>query len=388
MEGSVAESRAGDKADPDDVAAVRMLAAALQDDGELPADRPPPLEDGTPARRAVRHGVRLVWNVVGDPEERAGAAAVRPSVDLRTRLRDLSDRTLASPDGRAFAVRLALCMSIAEVARQFLPTGRPYWVLLTVAIVLKPDFGSVFGRAIQRGAGTLLGVLIGSALLSLFPRSPLAARGDGPVRGGAAVGAGGQLRPVLGVPDAGDHPDARPGPPRRHRARARAADRHPHRLRHRPGLRLPAVAADLAGAAGPGTARRRTRARRLRRRRLHRQPGRPAPRPPSQLPRAHRTADPAAAPAGRAAADQQPRRRLVAGDRAAGTHVGRRHRGGHRHPRGRARPPTWPRWPSCGGRSAGWRTTSAAPGRPTTRRSTPRACSPRSPARWTPPGAL
>ena len=172
VEGSVAESRAGEPADPDDIAAVRTMATALQDDGELPADRPPPREDGTPARRAVRHGVRLAWNVVGDPEERAGAAAVRPPVDLRTRLRDLSDRTLASPDGRAFAVRLALCMSIAEVARQLLPTGRPYWVLLTVAIVLKPDFGSVFGRAVQRGAGTLLGVLIGSALLALFPRSP------------------------------------------------------------------------------------------------------------------------------------------------------------------------------------------------------------------------
>ncbi|GAA3185689.1 FUSC family protein [Blastococcus jejuensis] len=172
VEGAVAAARAREPADPDDVAAVRALAAALEDGGELPADRPPPLEQGTPTRRAVRHGVRLVWNVVGDPEERAGAAAVRAPVDLRTRLRDLADRTLASPDGRAFAVRLALCMSVAEVARQFLPTGRPYWVLLTVAIVLKPDFGSVFGRAVQRGAGTLLGVLIGSALLAVLPRSP------------------------------------------------------------------------------------------------------------------------------------------------------------------------------------------------------------------------
>jgi uncharacterized membrane protein YccC len=172
VEGAVAAARAGEPADPDDVAAVRTLAAALHDDGELPADRPPPMDEGPAARRAVRHGVRLVWNVVGDPEERAGAAAVRPEVDLRTRLRDLADRTLASPDSRAFAVRLALCMSIAEVARQLLPTSRPYWVLLTVAIVLKPDFGSVFGRAVQRGAGTLLGVLIGSALLALLPRSP------------------------------------------------------------------------------------------------------------------------------------------------------------------------------------------------------------------------
>jgi uncharacterized membrane protein YccC len=118
----------------------------------------------------VRHGVRLVWNVVGDPEERAGAAAVRPEREpWRIRLRELADRTLASPESRAFAVRLSLCMSVAEIARQYLPIERPYWVLLTVAIVLKPDFGSVFTRAVQRGAGTLLGVLLGSALLAALP---------------------------------------------------------------------------------------------------------------------------------------------------------------------------------------------------------------------------
>ena len=170
VEGAVAAARAGVRADPDDVAAVRALAAALEGDDELTAERPPPLDDAPPGRRAVRHGVRLVWNVVGDPEERAGAAAERPEVDLRTRLRELSDRTLASTDSRAFAVRLALCMTVAEIARQYLPIERPYWVLLTVAIVLKPDFGSVFTRAVQRGAGTLLGVLIGSALLAVLPR--------------------------------------------------------------------------------------------------------------------------------------------------------------------------------------------------------------------------
>ena len=86
------------------------------------------------------------------------------------RLRDLVDRTLANADSRAFAVRLALCMTVAEVARQCCRSQRPYWVLLTVAIVLKPDFGSVFTRAVQRGAGTLLGVLLGSLLLALLPR--------------------------------------------------------------------------------------------------------------------------------------------------------------------------------------------------------------------------
>ncbi|MGY1725013.1 FUSC family protein [Blastococcus sp. SYSU DS0533] len=170
VEGAVAAARAGVPADPLDVAAAHSLAAAVSGSGQLTDQRPPPLEQGHPAVRAVRHGVRLVWNVVGDPEERAGAAAAAPRPDLRTRLHDLGDRTLASADARAFAVRLALCMTIAEIARQYLPIERPYWVLLTVAIVLKPDFGSVFTRAVQRGAGTLLGVLLGSALLAVLPR--------------------------------------------------------------------------------------------------------------------------------------------------------------------------------------------------------------------------
>jgi uncharacterized membrane protein YccC len=171
VEGAVAAGRADEPADPQDVAAVHALAAALSDSGELTEERPPPLEEGSPARRAVRHGIRLVWNVVGDPEERAGAAALRPEQDWRTTLRDLADRTLASSESRAFAVRLTLCMTVAEIARQYLPIDRPYWVLLTVAIVLKPDFGSVFTRAIQRGVGTLLGVLLGSALLAVLPRN-------------------------------------------------------------------------------------------------------------------------------------------------------------------------------------------------------------------------
>jgi uncharacterized membrane protein YccC len=153
----------------------RATAAALypEVDRRLPAERPPAREDGEHLPRAVRHGVRLAWNVVGDPEERAQAAFERPAPDLRGRLRDLVDRTLASGEARDFALRLGLCMTVAEIARQLLPVERAYWVLLTVAIVLKPDFGSVFTRAVQRAGGTLLGVLIGSGLLALLPRQPI-----------------------------------------------------------------------------------------------------------------------------------------------------------------------------------------------------------------------
>jgi uncharacterized membrane protein YccC len=171
VEGAVAAARAGVTADPRDVAAVEDLAAAIAGNRPLGEGRPPALDEGPPARKAVRHGVRLVWNVVGDPEERAGAAVAQPRPDLPTRLRDLVDRTVGSADVRAFAVRLALCMAVAEVVRQHLTLPRPYWVVLTVAIVLKPDFGSVFTRAVQRGGGTLLGVLLGSAILLVLPRN-------------------------------------------------------------------------------------------------------------------------------------------------------------------------------------------------------------------------
>ncbi|MGY1687878.1 FUSC family protein [Geodermatophilus sp. SYSU D00867] len=170
VEAAVAAARTGVHADPHDVTAVHALAAAVSGSRELPDERPPALDDGPAVRRAVRHGVRLAWAVVGDPEERAGAAVTPPRPPWRDRLRDLADRTLGSTDTREFALRLTLCMTIAEVARQLLPIERPYWVLLTVAIVLKPDYGSVFTRAVQRGAGTLLGVLIGSLLLSVLPR--------------------------------------------------------------------------------------------------------------------------------------------------------------------------------------------------------------------------
>jgi hypothetical protein len=66
-------------------------------------------------------------------------------------------------------MRLMLCMGVAAVLSEILPLQRSYWVMLTVAIVLKPDFGSVFARALQRGIGTVLGVVLGAVILAVVP---------------------------------------------------------------------------------------------------------------------------------------------------------------------------------------------------------------------------
>ncbi len=45
--------------------------------------------------------------------------------------------------GRTFTIRLMVCIGVAAVVSDVLPLQRSYWVVLTVAIVLKPDYGSV-----------------------------------------------------------------------------------------------------------------------------------------------------------------------------------------------------------------------------------------------------
>jgi uncharacterized membrane protein YccC len=60
-------------------------------------------------------------------------------------------------------------MAVAEVVVTIFPNERSYWLFMTIAIVLKPDFGSVFGRALLRGGGTFVGALIGALVLALVP---------------------------------------------------------------------------------------------------------------------------------------------------------------------------------------------------------------------------
>ena len=66
-----------------------------------------------------------------------------------------------------FTLRLMACMGAAGVVSEVLPLQRSYWVPLTVAIVFKQDYGSVFARALQRGIGTVVGAVAGAVLLVL-----------------------------------------------------------------------------------------------------------------------------------------------------------------------------------------------------------------------------
>lgn len=97
---------------------------------------------------------------------RAGAGATAGAA-LRRRW---WERFVVGPDALAFAGRLALCYAIAVAARAYDPFNHWFWVPLTVTLVMKPDFGSVFDRAILRVLGTAIGVGVSALVILLVPR--------------------------------------------------------------------------------------------------------------------------------------------------------------------------------------------------------------------------
>ncbi|HEU0256511.1 MAG TPA: FUSC family protein [Microbacteriaceae bacterium] len=119
-----------------------------------------------PARPATTGGVTPVTRAL----KMAGMTTSVPvSGAGRQAIRSLRDAVASGPATWSPIVRLVLCLAVAEAVAILDPEPRPYWIAMTVAIVLKPDFGSVFARAVQRGTGTIVGVLLGSVVLALAP---------------------------------------------------------------------------------------------------------------------------------------------------------------------------------------------------------------------------
>lgn len=68
------------------------------------------------------------------------------------------------------AVRLAVCVGVGESLGHSLHFQRTYWLTMTIAIVLRPDFSATFHRGILRIAGTMAGLVLATGLFR-FPHS-------------------------------------------------------------------------------------------------------------------------------------------------------------------------------------------------------------------------
>jgi uncharacterized membrane protein YccC len=70
------------------------------------------------------------------------------------------------------AVRLTVCVVVGTLVGQTLDWHRSYWLPMTVAIILKPDFTSTFSRGLLRLAGTLAGLALATALFHFLAPGP------------------------------------------------------------------------------------------------------------------------------------------------------------------------------------------------------------------------
>jgi len=66
------------------------------------------------------------------------------------------------------AVRLAVCVTLGDAIGRAVNWHRTYWLPMTVAIVLKPDFTATFSRGVLRVVGTLSGLAFATVLFHIF----------------------------------------------------------------------------------------------------------------------------------------------------------------------------------------------------------------------------
>ncbi|WP_405842111.1 FUSC family protein [Streptomyces sp. NBC_01518] len=171
VEAAPAVHQSGRPLPPEIREAVRHLAHAVETGytGPIGLDLPAPTGETT---RAVDHALRHAAEVVTAPDvdprgidDRLG----RPAA-LRIRTARAARNVLLSSGSWRYGLRLAVCIGLAQILVSTVPVARSYWVALTITFVMKPDFGSVFSRALLRALGTVAGLVIAAAVLSVVPR--------------------------------------------------------------------------------------------------------------------------------------------------------------------------------------------------------------------------
>jgi len=88
------------------------------------------------------------------------AATLRANLDLRSAV-------------CRHAIRMSLCIAAAEWIERSIGWHRAYWLPMTVAVILKPDFTSTFSRGVLRLLGTLSGLVLATALFHILPVSAM-----------------------------------------------------------------------------------------------------------------------------------------------------------------------------------------------------------------------
>ncbi|MFJ7276943.1 FUSC family protein [Kitasatospora sp. NPDC098663] len=152
-------------------AAVRELAAAVERGRAAPTPPPGLPDPAGPSTRALVAAIGHARAVAHEPapDPYAGDDPLGRPAALRIRARRAAHALLLSRASWRYGLRLALCIGLAQILVSVIAVPRSYWVSLTVTFVLKPDFGSVFSRAVLRALGTAAGLLVAIPVLAEVP---------------------------------------------------------------------------------------------------------------------------------------------------------------------------------------------------------------------------
>lgn len=71
------------------------------------------------------------------------------------------------------AVRLAVCVALADAIGRTISWQRSYWLPMTAAVVLKPDFNTTISRGVLRLLGTYAGLVLATLLYHVLPQDVL-----------------------------------------------------------------------------------------------------------------------------------------------------------------------------------------------------------------------
>lgn len=135
------------------------------------------LRDARQQSVALRSQIRAAASAATARDNHLGAAeaAERPAdspPDWRLRFEGYRARLLAnlSLDSTVFrhAVRLAACLALGDIIGRAVVLQRTYWIPMTIAIVLKPDFTSTFARGVLRIGGTIVGLVFATMLFHVI----------------------------------------------------------------------------------------------------------------------------------------------------------------------------------------------------------------------------
>jgi uncharacterized membrane protein YccC len=99
----------------------------------------------------------------GEEPDAAGVRLLRAPLDILRANLDPNSAVLRH------AVRLSVLVASSDLVVRLAGFGRGYWVPLTLLVVLRPDFATTLQRSTMRVAGTIVGLLLATALVHWVP---------------------------------------------------------------------------------------------------------------------------------------------------------------------------------------------------------------------------